>query len=49
MSLHDRMSRIQLDHDSSPYWAVANAVPNLQIPGQQSNYKLLKKEFAAWI
>ena len=53
MSLHDTECQsvdcIQLDHDSSPYWAVANVVPNLQVLGQQSNYKLLKKEPAAWI
>ena len=43
------MDGIQLDHDSSPYWADVNVVLNLQVPGQQSNYKLLKKELAAWI
>jgi len=53
LSLHDTecesVDCIQLDHDSSPYWAVANVLPNLQVLGQQSNYKLLKKEPAAWI
>lgn len=29
--------------------AVVNVVPNLQVPGQQSKYKLLIKELAAWI